>query len=280
MNKNETNLSIRKIAQKVGKSASTVCRVLQRIKVKRAVQKNPQCRIEGRPRKITKEQGRRIIRSVHRLGRTEGNFTVRRLMQDVGISEKTINILTVQRFLNKKGYYYLQARKKGLVTKSDRKIRISFASKMKNGYDRSVWERDIAFYLDGVNFAYKRNPLDQARAPTGRIYRKKSEGLDQFCTAKGKKVGTGGRVVKLIVAISYDCGVILCEQYEHMNGEFFSNFVEKHFEQLFKNSHKETRLWIQDGDPTQNSGIAQKAMKRVNAQLLKIPPRSPDKNPI
>ena len=39
MNKNETNLSIRKIAQKVGKSASTVCRVLQRIKEKRTVQK-------------------------------------------------------------------------------------------------------------------------------------------------------------------------------------------------------------------------------------------------
>ena len=48
-------------------------------------------------------------------------------MQDVGISEKTINIRTVQRFLNKKEYYYLQARKKELVTKSDRKIRICFA---------------------------------------------------------------------------------------------------------------------------------------------------------
>ena len=65
-----------------------------------------------------------------------------------------------------------------------------------------------------------------------------------------------------------------------LNGEFFAKFIEKHFEELFKNSHKETRLWIQDSDPSQNSVISQKAMKRVNAQLLKIPPRSPDLNPI
>ena len=143
-----------------------------------------------------------------------------------------------------------------------------------------MWEKGIAFYLDGVNFAYKTNPLDQARAPTGRIYRKKSEGLDQFCTAKGKKVGTDGKLVKFIVAISHDCGVILCEQYEHMNGSFFASFVDKHFRDLFEKCKKNTRLWIQDGDPSQNCRLAQDAMKRANANLLKIPPRSPDLNPI
>ena len=53
---------------------------------------------------------------------------------------------------------------------------------------------EVALYLDGVGFAHKTDPMDQARAPTGRIYRKKSEGLDQYCTAKGSKVGTGGKV--------------------------------------------------------------------------------------
>ena len=41
--------------------------------------------------------------------------------------------------------------------------------------------------------------MDQARAPQGRIWRKASEG----CLAKGSKAGTGGRLVKMIVAISY-----------------------------------------------------------------------------
>ena len=38
---------------------------------------------------------------------------------------------------------------------------------MKNGYDGIAWERDIAFYLDGVNFAYRKNPLQ--RAPTTKV---------------------------------------------------------------------------------------------------------------
>ena len=40
------------------------------------------------------------------------------------------------------------------------------------------------------------------------------------------------------------------------------------------------RLWVQDGDPSQNSAMARAAMDRANCQLLKIPPRSPDLNPI
>jgi hypothetical protein len=47
-------------------------------------------------------------------------------------------------------------------------------------------------YLDGTGFAYKRNPLNQALAPKGRVWRKRSEGLTPGCTAKGQKTGTGG----------------------------------------------------------------------------------------
>ena len=68
--------------------------------------------------------------------------------------------------------------------------------------------------------------MDQARAPKGRIYRKKSEGNDQYCTAKGRKVGTGGKTAKFIVAMSYKKGVVLCKQYEHMNGLFFQTLLK------------------------------------------------------
>ncbi|CAB3979009.1 Hypothetical predicted protein [Paramuricea clavata] len=40
------------------------------------------------------------------------------------------------------------------------------------------------------------------------------------------------------------------------------------------------QLWLQDGDPSQNSAMACAAMDRANCELLKIPPRSPDLNPI
>ena len=122
---------------------------------------------------------------------------------------------------------------------------------MRQEHGNDFWTEKIAFYLDGVSFAYKRNPLDQARALTGRIYMKKSEGLNQYCTAKGSKV------VKFLVAISYDAGVVVCKEYEHMTGNFFASFINENFEQMFLNSKKaNTRLFIQDNDPCQNSRAA------------------------
>ena len=72
----------------------------------------------------------------------------------------------------------------------------------------------IYFYLDGVSFHHKYNPLDDARAPKGKIWRKRKGG--RSVTAKGTHVGSGGRVVKIIVAISYGKGVLYCEQYEKL----------------------------------------------------------------
>lgn len=76
---------------------------------------------------------------------------------------------------------------------------------------------NICFYLEGVSFYHKYNPLDDARVPKGKIWRKRKEGLS--VTAKGTHVGSGGRVVKMIVAISYGKGVIYCEQYEKLDGD-------------------------------------------------------------
>ena len=37
---------------------------------------------------------------------------------------------------------------------------------------------------------------------------------------EGKKEGSGGRVLKLLVAISYNKGVIACHPYEKLDGQF------------------------------------------------------------
>ena len=201
-------------------------------------------------------------------------------MNEANISESNVSVRTVARFLNSKGYFYLPARKKGLLTNNDKNLRVAFAKKVREEYNKELWTQKIPFYLDGVAFEHKTNPLDQARAPTGRIYRKKS-GLNQYCTGKGSKVGSGGKTLKYLVAISYNVGVILCKEYEHMTGNFFASFIGQTFEQMFVESKKgDTRLFIQDNDPSQNSAVAKIALQRVSAQLLKIPPRSPDLNPI
>ena len=49
---------------------------------------------------------------------------------------------------------------------------------------------------------------------------------------------------------------------------------------MFRESQKASKLFIQDGAPSQNSALARAALKRVGAKLLAIPPCSPDLNPI
>ena len=68
------------------------------------------------------------------------------------------------------------------------------------------WQ-NIAFYLDGVSFVYKTQPLSDALTPTGRVWRRKSEGLQS--TAKGSKNFAGGKRLHLLVANSHNNGVVL-----------------------------------------------------------------------
>ena len=44
-------------------------------------------------------------------------------------------------------------------------------------------------------------------------WRQQSEGLDALCTPKGSHIGTSGRIAHFIVAISFNKGLVLCEQY-------------------------------------------------------------------
>ena len=88
-------------------------------------------------------------------------------------------------------------------------------------------------------------------------------------------------MVKLMVALSHNEGVIACEPYTEMNGAYFADFIRRKFDAMFALANKDgSRLFIQDGDPSQNSKAARDALVEVNATLLPIPPRSPDLNPI
>ena len=141
-------------------------------------------------------------------------------------------------FLNAHGYFYLQARKKGLLKRQDCEKRVAFAKHYKRHYDKKFWTEKVSFYLDGKAFAHKTNPFEQACAPKGRIWRKKSEGFHLGCTSKGCKEGTGGRVLRLMVAISYGKGVIACEPYERMCGAYFANFIDTNFPRMLEEAAK------------------------------------------
>ena len=99
-------------------------------------------------------------------------------------------------------------------------------------------------------------------------------------TAKGTHVGLGGRVVKMIVAISSGKGVIYCEQYEKLDGNYYADFICRNFQNMFQKSGKCSKLFIQDNCPILNCAKARKALKEVGGELFPIPKRSGDLNPI
>ena len=69
---------------------------------------------------------------------------------------------------------------------------------------------------DAVSFVHKYNPFKQASYPKGRVYRRPGEG--PLYTTTGSKTLAGGRRVHVIVAMSYNRGVVLAEKYEKMTG--------------------------------------------------------------
>ena len=232
---------------------------------------------KGRPNKLSLQDDRNIIRSVHKLRLSEGSFTSRRVQTESGVLD--VSNRTIRRVLNKHNYFYLRSRKKGLLTKKDLKKRLKFCRNIiKINYGPQFWNNGIAFYLDGKGFEFKTNPLDQARAPTAREWRKISEGLSINCVAKGKKEGV--RNANFMIAISHGKGVVMCTQYHgRINGEKFARIVKSEFPTAFSISEK-TRTFLMDGCPRQNSKVAKAAIERVGGMIFSIPARSPDLNPI
>lgn len=163
----------------------------------------------------------------------------------------------------------------------DLKKRLIFARRCKK-LPNNFWTEGISFYLDGTGWVHKTNPCSHASTYRTRTWRKRGEGLKRECCAKGKKEGTGGRMAKFMVAIAHGRGVIKCHQYEgNVSGEMFSNFIEKHFPEMFLNGNNcNGKIFLQDGDPSQNSKLSLQAIDNVGCRLFNIPPRSPDLNPI
>ena len=97
---------------------------------------------------------------------------------------------------------------------------------------------------------------------------KRDEGLEPYCTAKGSHVGSGGNVAHFMVAIAYDKGFIMCQQYKgRLSGEIFSEFIAEHFQETFAlSANPKGKLFLQDGDPSQNSKLARVLLEKEGAR--------------
>lgn len=240
---------------------------------------------KGRPQKLSARDHRNVLRQVEILrSKGEYNFTVKRIKFMAGLGstvcDETVRLILISNGLSKR-----QTAKKGVLTKSDLVKRLEFAKKVKRMFgseSMKLWTEGIGFYLDGASFTHKYHPLDQAQAPKTRIWRKENERLKFGLTAKSNHEGVGGRQAHFMVGIGYGRGVVICEQYlGRLNGEKFADFIRTHLPKGFADSpNPRGKMFLQDGDPSQNSQKARDAMYSIGARKFSIPPRSPDLNPI
>lgn len=276
----QKQMSCRKIARTVGGISKSYVGQMK-ISSTKPTTRRTGMRKRGRPSKLSPRDKRAIIRCLQHLRETEGFFTSDRLMEVSGISKEQISGSAFRKFLNSRGYNFMNARQKGLLSKDDKDRRVTWAKETRRDFPKNIWTDGIAFYLDGVNFVYKTKPKDQTFAPRKRVWRKKGDGLKQGCLAKGRKEGVGRTVMKFMVAIAYRKGVIICEQYERLNGKYFADFIKRNFVTMYGDADKDhVDYFVQDGDPSQNSTAAKEALSSVKAKVFEIPPRSPDLNPI
>ena len=136
--------------------------------------------------------------------------------------------------------------------------------------------------MDGVSFRHNQKPYEDALCAGGKVWRKSNEGLKY--TSKGSKNLPEGRSLHLLVGISHSTGVVLAEEYEKMNGPWFAKFVQGTLQKVLMDcavlKRKEKLLLVMDNDPSQRSMVAKDALQEIGAELVEIPARSPDLNPI
>ena len=138
---------------------------------------------KGRPPKMTKHDERLLLHLIKRLRNANTSCTVQTFRNEAGL--KHFSTRTVNRYLNKHKYKYLQSRKKGILTAKGKKKRLHLARNVMRFLPENFWRDGMQFYFDGVSFAYKTNPFNEASATKTMTWRRPNEGL--LCTTRGKK---------------------------------------------------------------------------------------------
>lgn len=271
----EGALSYRQIAKNCNVSASSAVRICKEAEMVKENKKRT-----GRPPIMSRREKKRFIRTFQKLRNENPNVTVHDVAKECRVAN--VSYRTLVRIMNDNGYRSLRPRQKGIISVRDRRRRVNFARTALKHYERQFWMDDVLLYLDGVSFVHKENPYKDAQTPRGRIWRRASEGLQY--TTKGSKNLPGGRRLHLLVGVGHSNGVVIAEEYTTFNAQWFARFVNRTLHCALTDcaisKGKEKLLFVMDNDPSQRSKLARDALMEVGAEVLYIPPRSPDLNPI
>ena len=234
----------------------------------------------GRPPILNRREKDRFLRKFKCMREQNPNVMVGAIAMECELHHASTKMLC--RFLNQSGYKYVRPRRKGILTASDKRKRVAYAVKAVKQTTPAFWTEDVLLYLDAVSFVHKRHPYEDALAAAARVWRMPGEGLE--LTANGRKDLRGGNICHYVVGISFGGGAVLVEEYTTMNGKYFLEVSERSLHKIRSDraaaKGKDTLLFLQDNDPSQNSAKAKEAPNNIGAEVIISPARSPDFNPI
>ena len=116
---------------------------------------NPLSKEQADPEKLTKEMVA-LIWALKKWQARNANVTVKSL-----VKRKWTELLRSKSMELFKGYGYFQARKQGLLSERDCKLWSLYDKQMKRelAQNPDFFAKQVAFYLDGISFVHKRNPV-------------------------------------------------------------------------------------------------------------------------
>ena len=269
----EENLSASKIAQRLGRSASTVSRL-----VVKKVKRKPQ----GRKPLLTKEMVDKLevkLESLIQKADSRYEVTVAMLKRSARCKAGTRTIL---RRLHERKINFHPLREKPVLTENDLVERLAFAKKFATR-SKAWWCSSVHMIIDVKHFrvlphANARKYAAQER--TRGTYRKKGQGLNKGHTKPitKTKFNPGATGIKVLAGVGN--GKLI--MWEYLDGSWggvsaaaaYKGPIKKALEANFPG--RKTFTVLEDNDPSGfKSGLGLAAKKDVGIKAFEIPKRSP-----
>ena len=269
------------VAVLMGRDLSAVCRHF-----KRNEKKSQRIRPVGQPPALTEKQKDRVVFTMEKMvAAADSKYQVTAGMVRCGLKLQCSDRV-IRDTLHSRGVTFHPMREKPVRTEEDEKARYSFGKKY-CPKPKAFWRGKVHAFLDNKVFPVYLNGAARAYAAkrTARgSFRQKGQGLAKghVKPRKGLKMNYGKNVM-VAVAISAQ-RVLMCYHVKgHWNGAKAAEMYSRHLAPALRKTHptKKRFLLLEDNDPAgYKSNLGKDAKRAERIDVLPLPKRSPDLNPL
>jgi len=271
----DANVPPAEIAERLGRSKSTLTRLLVQCVARRS---------QGRRPSLSRAQIDFLVRRLDELVRR----SKKRYMVSVAMLKRSTRVKASERTiltaLHERNIYFRKLREKPVLTEEDIKDRYAFAKKYRSKSAR-WWLQNIHSSIDGKFFKVYLTAgmrVQAAQHQTHGAYRSPGQGLDGAYVKpkKNAKVNTGAQSSLIMAAVGAG-RVMMWYDVPHgrWNGGAAATMYVKPLRDALIKSWGEKRQFVvlEDNDPTGfKSGKGLRAKKQAGIKAFVIPRRSPD----